>query len=89
MFGLRVAYAINPRWSLHYLSEAFYIELGDEFKGSFQNNELTVQYRFPKHFIVGAGITRFSTDLDADDDDWEGKLADNLRGLLVFGSYRY
>ena len=89
MFGLRVAYAINPRWSLHYLSEAFYIELGDEFKGSFQNNELTVQYRFPKHFIVGAGITRFSTDLDADDDDWEGKLADNHRGFLVFGSYRY
>lgn len=35
VFGLRMAYAITPKWSVHYLTEAFFIELEDSFRGSF------------------------------------------------------
>lgn len=87
MFGLRMSYLINPRWSLHYVSEAFYIEIEDALKGSFTTTEVDIQYHFNDSFVLGAGITRFSTDLTADDSDWKGRIADSHRGLLVYGSY--
>ena len=87
MFGFRMSYAINPQWSLHYISEAFYVELDDALKGSFTSSELDIQYRFANSVVVGAGITRFSTDLSADDSDWKGKIVDSHRGLLVYASY--
>lgn len=87
MFGLLVSYAINPNWSLHYKSESFVIEFEDVLKGSIINNEIDIQYHFNDNFVLGAGITRFSTDLTADDTDWKGRIADSHRGLLVYGSY--
>lgn len=36
---------------------------------------------------LGAGISRFSTDLAADNTDWKGRIADSYRGLLFYGSY--
>lgn len=87
MFGLRMSYLINSRWSLHYISEAFYIEIEDALKGSFTNSEVDIQYHFNPNFVLGAGISRFSTDLTADDTDWKGRIADSHRGLLVYGSY--
>jgi len=89
MFGLRMAYAIDEHWSIHYLAETFFIEIGDEFEGAFLSYELDVRYRFDNNFVLGAGITRFSIDLNADDSDWNGRIADNHRGLLVFGSYNF
>lgn len=89
MFGLRVSFAINQRWSLHYLSESFYIDFDDSLTGSFTNTELDVHYRLHDNFLIGAGSTRFSTDFSADDSDWRGRIADTHRGLLVFGSYYF
>ena len=87
MFGLRVSYAINPRWSVHYLTESFYIEVGDELSGAFTTNELDIRYRLNNSFVLGAGLTRFSTDFEADDDDWKGRIADSHRGLLFYLGY--
>ena len=84
-----MGYALDERWSINYLSETFAIEIGDEFDGAFLSYELSFQYRFPSDIIIGAGITRFSVDLSADDDEWRGRIADNHRGLLVFGSYYF
>ncbi len=89
MFGLRISYAISPRWSLHYLAEAFYIELGDELSGAFTTNELNIQYRFGEGFVLGAGLSRFSTDLEADDSEWRGRIADSHNGVLVYGGYAF
>ncbi len=89
MWGMRMGYAIGDRWSVHYLSETFFIEAGDEYEGAFLNSELSVQYRFPRGLVIGAGVTRFSIDLTADDEEWRGRIADNHRGLLVFGSYYF
>ena len=87
MFGLRMSYAINPRWSLHYLTETFFIEVGDSLEGAFLAYELDMQYRFSNNFTLGFGFSRFSMDLDANDDDWNGKIADSHRGVLLFASY--
>ena len=87
MFGFRMSYLINPNWSLHYVSESFYIEIDDAYDGSFTNNEIDIQYRFAESFVLGAGITRFSTDLTADDSNWKGKIVDSHRGILVYAGY--
>lgn len=87
MFGLRMSYALSPRWSIHYLSEVFFINIGDELEGSFQNFELSLEYRLQNHFALGAGITRFSTDLETRDSEWNGRLTDSHSGVLIFANY--
>jgi hypothetical protein len=87
MFGFRLSYAMTPKWSMHYLAEAFYIEIDDAYKGSFTTSEVDIEYRFNRTFTLGAGIARFSTDLEADDSDWKGKIVDSHRGLLAYASF--
>ena len=87
MFGLQLSYAFDDNWSIHYLSETFFIEVDDAIRGALLNYELNLQYRFLDHFIIGAGFARLSTDLEADDDDWRGSVSDSHRGYLAFLSY--
>ena len=87
MFGIRLSYAMTPKWALHYVSEAFYFEIEDVYKGSFTISELDVEYRFNNYFTLGAGISRFSTDLEADDSDWKGGITDSHRGLLAYAKF--
>ncbi len=86
LFGLQMAYAISPKWSVRYLSEAFYIEIEDSLKGTLLNSELSIEYKAFKNFAIGLGITRVSTDFEVDDDDWRGDFNDSHRGYLVYGS---
>ena len=88
-FGFRLAYKINPNWSVHYLSETFFIDIDDALEGTLLNYELNVEYRYDSGFALGLGIARTSTDLDADDGDWSGSLSDSNRGYLLFGSYYF
>ncbi len=85
LFGLAMTYAMSPKWSVHFLSEAFYIDIEDTLKGTLLNNELSIEYRALKNFAIGVGITRVSTDFDVDDDDWQGSFSDSHRGYLVYG----
>jgi len=86
VFGLQMTYAISPKWSVRYLSESFFIEIEDTLKGTLLNNELDIEYKMTKHFAIGAGITRVSTDFTVDDDDWKGGFSDSHRGALLYGS---
>ncbi len=86
-FGLRLGYKISPKWYLRYVSETFFIEIEDTLKGTLLNYELDIEYRVSPRFTVGAGISRISTDLDADDSDWEGRITDSNRGFLLFGAF--
>lgn len=88
-FGLRLAYKISPKWSVRYVSETFFIEIDDTLKGTLLNYELDLEYRLTDSFILGAGISRISTDLDIDDSDWQGRLTDSNRGFLLFGAYYF
>ncbi len=82
-----MSYRINPKWSLHYLGESFYVNIDNALTGAITNNELDIEYRLTRSFVLGAGLTRFTTDLAADDSDWKGRIVDSHRGLLVYGSF--
>lgn len=86
VFGLRMGYAVTPKWSFHYVAEAFYFSIKDTVKGSLLNFELSTEYRLFKHFALGLGLARVGTNIDVNDNDWTGTFSDNFRGYTAFGT---
>ena len=89
MFGLRMGYAITPKWSVNYVAEAFFIEFEDKFKGALINYELNTEYKLFKHFAIGAGLARMGTNVEVNDDDWKGQVSDSYRGYTLFGTFYF
>ena len=89
VIGLRMGYAITPKWNVRYVSEAFFIEFDDAFRGAIINFELNTEYRLFKHFALGAGLARIGINAEVDDDDWTGKVTDAYRGYNVFGTFYF
>ena len=89
MFGLRMGYAITPKWSVHYTSEAFFIDIDNTVKGALISYELNTEYRLFKHFAIGAGFARLGSALELNDPDWKGKVSDSYRGYTLFGTFYF
>ncbi len=88
MVGFRMDYAINRKWSMHYLTEVLFYDT-DDVEGSIQNYELDFRYRWNKNLVFGAGVARFSIDLDSEDDDWNGEIVDTHQGYLLSAGYQF
>jgi len=86
MFGLRMGYAITPKWSVNYVTESFFIDFEDTIKGALINYELNTEYKLFKNFAIGAGLARMGSNVDVNDDDYTGKVSDSYRGYTVFGT---
>ena len=89
MFGLRMGYAITPKWSVNYVSEAFFIEIEDAIKGALVSYELNTEYKLFKHFAIGAGLARLGTNVDVQDDNFKGSVSDSYRGYTLFGTFYF
>ena len=87
--GLRMGYAITPKWSVRYVSEAFFIDINDTFRGAILNYEVNTEYKIFKHFALGVGIARIGVNAEVDDPDWRGKITDSYRGFNVFGTFYF
>ena len=89
VIGLRMGYAITPKWSVQYVSEAFFIEIDDSFRGAILNYELNTEYKIFKNFALGAGLARIGINAEIDDEDWRGKVTDSYRGYNIFGTFYF
>ena len=89
MFGLRMGYAITPKWSVNYVAESFFIEFEDKLKGALVNYELNTEYKLFKHFAIGAGLARMGTNVEVNDDNWKGQVSDSYRGYTLFGTFYF
>ena len=89
LIGLRMVYAITPKWFVRYVSEAFFIEFDDSFRGALLNYELSTEYRIFRNFALGVGLARIGLDANVNADDWQGKITDSYRGLTAFGSFYF
>ena len=89
MFGLRMGYRINSNWSINYISETFFIEIDNTFKGTLLNYELDIEYKFDNKLAPGAGLVRSSIDLEVDNSDWAGSIVDSYRGVLLYAAYYF
>jgi hypothetical protein len=86
VFGLRMGYAITPKWYVHYVSEAFFVNFEDKIRGALLNYELNTEYKIFKNFALGAGVARIGITADVDDDDWVGSVTDTYAGYMIFGT---
>lgn len=86
MFGLRMGFAITPKWSVNYVAESFFIDFEDTVKGALINYELNTEYKLFKNFAIGAGLARIGSSVEVNDDDYAGKVSDTYRGYTVFGT---
>jgi hypothetical protein len=86
MFGLRLGYALTPKWTINYLAESFVIDIESKFRGVLLNNELNIEYRLLKNFALGAGAARSSVDASIESSDWSGRVTDSYHGYTLFGT---
>ncbi len=89
VFGLRMGYAITPKWYVHYVTESFFIDVEDKFKGALLNYELNTEYKLFKHFAIGAGFARIGMHGEIDDDNWRGAVTDTYSGMTLFGTFYF
>lgn len=89
MFGLRMGYAITPKWSVDFITEAFFIDIEDTLSGSLMSYELSTEYKLFKHFALGAGLARLGANVDVSSDKWRGSISDSYNGYRVFGTFYF
>jgi hypothetical protein len=86
MFGLRMSYAITPKWSVNYVAESFFVDFEDTVRGALLYYDLNTEYRVLKNLALGAGVARIGASVDVNDDDWNGSMSDSYRGYTLFAT---
>ena len=86
MFGLRMGYAITPKWSVNYVAESFFVDFEDKVRGALINYELNTEYKVLKNLALGAGLARIGSAVEINDDDWVGSMSDSYRGYTLFAT---
>jgi hypothetical protein len=86
VFGLRMSYAITPKWYVHYVAETFFVEVNNSFKGALYNYNISTEYKLFKHLALGAGFARIGMQADVDKDSWTGAISDSYSGFTLFGT---
>jgi hypothetical protein len=71
VLGLRVDFAITPKWYFRSGLQVFYLEIG-EFAGSIINTNVAIEYLPWKHFGFGLGFDALNVRVEADGDDYPG-----------------
>jgi hypothetical protein len=69
--GVRVDFAITPKWYFRSGLQVFYLEIG-EFAGSILETNVAIEYLPWKHFGFGLGFDSLNVKVEADGDDYPG-----------------
>lgn len=87
--GLRMDFALTPKWYLRSGVEVFYLKY-DNFEGSLYDGKLAVEYNPWKHVGIGLGFESFQFNLQAEGEDYpgidiRGAIEYNYVGLQLYG----
>jgi hypothetical protein len=86
--GIRMDFAITPKWFLRSGFDVFYLEI-DQFKGRIYDSHAAIEYLPWKHVGFGLGYNLFDLSIEADGEDYPqidfmGKLDFKYSGLLLY-----
>ena len=86
--GIRMDFAITPKWFLRSGFDVFYLEV-KEFTGAIYEAHVAVEYLPWKHLGFGLGFNTFNLDIEADGEDYPqidfvGELNFRYSGLLLY-----
>ena len=87
-FGLRMDFAITPKWFLRSNVEIFYLEI-QEFTGTIYESGVAIEYLPWKHLGFGLGFNTFNFEIEADGEDYpgidfKGEIEFQYTGLLLY-----
>ena len=86
--GVRVDFAITPKWYFRSGLQVFYLEIG-EFAGSIIDTQVAIEYLPWKHFGFGLGFDSLNVHIEADEEDYpkidfKGEVNFHYTGLLLY-----
>jgi len=86
--GIRMDFAITPKWFLRSGFDVFYLEI-KEFKGAIYESHAAIEYLPWKNLGFGLGFNAFNLDIEADGEDYPqidfvGELNFKYSGLLLY-----
>ena len=93
VLGLRMDFALTPKWFIRTGSQIFYLEY-DNFQGSILEFRAAVEYNPWKHLGIGLGFDALGVKLEAEDEDYpgidfRGNVQFNYTGLQLYLRYFY
>jgi hypothetical protein len=80
LIGLRMDFAVTPRWFIRYQGQCFYLAY-KEFSGSIYSSSAAVEYKALENIGFGLGYDIFSMKMESDGQDYP---AVDLRGNVRF-----
>ena len=83
VLGLRGVWALNDHFYFDAQAQFFAIEI-DKYDGSLQDYKISFNWQPFEHFGIGIGYNDFSTNVDVDDEYFNGKLRFDYNGPLLF-----
>lgn len=92
LLGLRYDHRFSERWSAGASLAAFALAYGEEttnYEGSIVSARLHGEYRFSRHFGLGAALDSFVVRIKADQDSWRGGFDYRYWGPQVYLTARF
>jgi len=89
-FGIRLDYAITPKFFIKQSVDFFYMEY-KQFTGRLLDLKIGLEYNIWKHFGLGLAYNYFNIDIEGDGDviDWKGSLGFGFTGLMLYGKVMF
>ena len=93
VLGLRMDFALTPKWFIRTGSQVFYLEY-DNFRGSILEFRGALEYKPWKHVGIGLGFDALDVKVEAEDEDYpaidfRGDVQFNYTGLQLYLRYFY
>ena len=92
LLGVRYDRNLSDRWSAGASVALFFLRFGQdelEFQGDLWSVRLHAEYRFSRHFGVGAAIDGFRVKVEASQNDWKGGFDYGYWGPQLYLTARY
>jgi hypothetical protein len=82
--GVYGAHAFTPRWLMSGRVDYFSLNY-DQYDGSLTNFQIALDYRFTRHFGVGAGYRYVHYNLESTKSSWHGEIDYKFSGPMLYG----
>ena len=84
VFGFRLDYVLNPKWTVRSKYELFFLDRVEEYKGAFSDFSILFEHQTFKNVGFGFGMNRSSLTLEINDGDQRAQTDSVLNGFMLY-----
>ena len=83
VFRALLSYHISPKWSVHLIQDTFVLNY-DDYRGALNDARIVTEYMAFKKIGFGFGFQRFNMSLEAEKNDFIGRIDNSYNGFLFY-----